>query len=55
MSTTSHIEALRAKHATLSKQVEAAQRAPGSSNTEISRMKKEKLHLKEEITRLQTV
>jgi hypothetical protein len=52
MSVTGHLEELRRKHQTLSEAVEAAQRAPGSNDLEIARMKKQKLHLKEEITRL---
>ncbi|SDE37741.1 hypothetical protein SAMN05421538_10673 [Paracoccus isoporae] len=52
MSVDSHIEKLREKHESLSKAVEQAQRAPGTTDFEISEMKKEKLRLKEEITRL---
>lgn len=52
MNLTSHIEELRRKHASLSEKVEAAQRSPGVDDLTIAQMKKEKLHLKEEITRL---
>ena len=52
MSLQSHLHELRKKHETLSEQVEAAQRSPGTSDFEIAQMKKQKLHLKEEITRL---
>lgn len=52
MTVASHIEELRKKHQTLSAEVEVAQRSPGSSDLEISTMKKEKLRLKEEIERL---
>ncbi|MDO5605274.1 MAG: YdcH family protein [Paracoccus sp. (in: a-proteobacteria)] len=52
MSVESHIEKLREKHESLSRAVEAAQRAPGSSDFEIAEMKREKLRLKEEIERL---
>lgn len=52
MSLGSHIEELKKKHEVLSKQVEAAQRAPGSRDQEIARMKKQKLKIKEEIERL---
>ena len=52
MSLNGHLEELRRKHQTLSEAVESAQRAPGSSDLEIARMKKQKLQLKEEITRL---
>ena len=47
-----HIEKLREKHDKISKAVEQAQRAPGVTDFEIAEMKKEKLRLKEEITRL---
>lgn len=52
MSLTSHLNELKKKHQTLSDQVESAQRRLGSSDLEITHMKKQKLHLKEEITRL---
>lgn len=52
MSISSHLEELRKKHVTLSDQVEQAQRAPGTSDHEISELKKQKLKLKEEIERL---
>ncbi|PVA07360.1 YdcH family protein [Thalassorhabdomicrobium marinisediminis] len=52
MSLTSHLEELKRKHDALSEAVEKAQRSPGSDDLEVSRLKKEKLHLKEEITRL---
>lgn len=48
----SHLQELQKKHETLSKQVEVAQRSPGSSDLEIGEMKKQKLKLKEEIERL---
>lgn len=52
MNLTSHLSALKKKHETLSDAVEKAQRSPGSDDLEVARLKKEKLHLKEEITRL---
>ncbi|MCF2904704.1 YdcH family protein [Octadecabacter sp. CECT 8868] len=52
MSLSSHLEELKRKHETLSDAVEKAQRSPGSDDLEVSRLKKEKLYLKEEITRL---
>lgn len=52
MSLSSHLEELKRKHQDLSDRVEAAQRAPGSSDLEISDLKKQKLRLKEEIERL---
>ncbi len=52
MSLTSHIDELRKKHQSLSDAIEEAQRQPAQDELEISRMKKQKLHLKEEIARL---
>ncbi|NBT31273.1 MAG: DUF465 domain-containing protein [Rhodobacteraceae bacterium] len=52
MALSSHLEELRKKHQSLSDAVEAAQRAPASDDLEIARLKKQKLMLKEEITRL---
>lgn len=52
MSLSSHVEELKKKHQALSEQVEEAQRALGSSDVEISELKKHKLRLKEEIERL---
>jgi hypothetical protein len=53
MSLSSHVEELKKKHLSLSQRVEEAQRAPGSSDAEIADLKKQKLRLKEEISRLQ--
>lgn len=55
MSLTAHVEELKKKHQTLSEQVENLQRSPGSSDAEIAELKKQKLRVKEEITRLETV
>lgn len=52
MSIASHVEELRKKHQNLSAAVERAQRSPGTSDLEIVAMKREKLRLKEQITRL---
>lgn len=52
MSVASHVEQLRRKHEVLSAAVEEAQRSPGADDFEIASMKKKKLWLKEEITRL---
>jgi hypothetical protein len=54
MSLSSHLQELKRKHQNLSDQVEAAQRHPGSDDLEIAKLKKQKLQLKEEITRLST-
>lgn len=52
MSTASHIEELRRKHEALSGMVEKEQRGPGASDLRIAELKKQKMRLKEEITRL---
>ncbi len=52
MSVSSHVEELKKKHQTLSEQVEELQRAPGSNDAQIADLKKQKLRLKEEISRL---
>ena len=55
MSLNSHVEELKKKHQTLSDKVEALQRAPGSSDTEIAALKKEKLRIKEDIAKFEGV
>ncbi|MGZ3215541.1 YdcH family protein [Paracoccus sp. T5] len=52
MSVASHVEELRKKHQNLSAAVERAQKSPGTNDIEIAAMKREKLRLKEQITRL---
>lgn len=52
MTVASHLQELRRKHEMLSGQVEEAQRSPGTDDLQIAEMKKQKLKLKEEITRL---
>ncbi len=52
MSMSSHINELQKKHAELSDKVETFQRKPGVSTLDIAALKKQKLILKEEITRL---
>ena len=52
MSVQSHVAELRKKHQHLSDEVERAQRTPGFDDLSIAAMKKEKLRLKEEISRL---
>lgn len=53
MSVHSRIAELKRRHQDLSKEVEAAQRAPAADDLVIADMKKRKLALKEEIGRLQ--
>jgi hypothetical protein len=48
----SHLQELRKKHQSLSEAVEEAQRRPGYDDLSIAEMKKQKLRLKEEISRL---
>ncbi len=52
MSVSAHLEELKRKHEALSEQVEQEQRSPGSSDLEVAELKKQKLRLKEEISRL---
>lgn len=52
MTMSSHLIELRKKHQNLSEMVEFEQRNLGSDNLHISDLKKQKLRLKEEITRL---
>ncbi|SLN21255.1 YdcH family protein [Roseisalinus antarcticus] len=52
MSLSSHLQELRKKHQNLSDAVEAAQRSPATDDLEIAHLKKQKLQLKEEISRL---
>jgi hypothetical protein len=52
MTTAAHLQELRRKHEILSDMVEKEQRSPGADSYRIAEMKKQKLRLKEEITRL---
>lgn len=52
MSLSSHLQELKKKHGALSEAVEKAQRAPGIDDLHIADLKKQKLKIKEEITRL---
>ncbi len=52
MTVASHLQELRRKHENLSETVEKAQRSPASDGLKIAELKKQKLKLKEEITRL---
>lgn len=53
MNLSSHLSELRKKHQTLSEAIESEQRAPGSDSLRIATLKRQKLRLKEEITKLQ--
>ena len=52
MTLSSHLLQLRQKHEALSKKIEEEQKRPGSDDLQITAMKRQKLLLKEEITRL---
>jgi hypothetical protein len=52
MSLDSHLEELRKKHAAIAERIEEEQRHPGADDQSIKQLKVQKLHLKEEITRL---
>ena len=52
MNLSSHLSELQKKHETLSQQIEAEQRSPGSDDLDIRKMKLEKLRLKEEIFKI---
>jgi hypothetical protein len=52
MSVISHVQELKKKHQTLSDHVAVMQRNPGADDLELAKLKKKKLQLKEEITRL---
>ncbi|MEM7489144.1 MAG: DUF465 domain-containing protein [Pseudomonadota bacterium] len=52
MSLTSHLQELRKKHETLSRQVEEEQRSPAVDSIALAEMKKRKLAIKEQIARL---
>ena len=54
MTVASHIAELKRKHEHLSNAVELAQRAPATDDLHIADMKKQKLRIKEEISRLQS-
>lgn len=54
MSVSAHVEELKRKHGALSEQVEKEQRSPGASDLQIADLKRQKLKIKEEITRLST-
>lgn len=47
-----HIEALRARHSALDTEIEKLQAAPGAEDLELSRLKKEKLDVKDQLETL---
>ena len=52
MTVASHVAELKKKHETLSEMVEQEQRSPGTNDLRIADLKKQKLKIKEEISRL---
>jgi hypothetical protein len=54
MSLAAHLAELSEKHKLLERRIEEELARPGSSDLEITRMKREKLKLKEQIVRLQS-
>jgi hypothetical protein len=54
MSLSSHLQELRRKHQHLSDAVERAQRSPATPALDIAEMKKQKLRIKEQISKLST-
>ncbi len=54
MSLQSHIEALKVRHASLESKIQMEDSRPRPDNGQLSKMKIEKLRLKEEMARLRT-
>ncbi|UWR27055.1 DUF465 domain-containing protein [Sulfitobacter sp. S223] len=52
MTVHAHLETLMKKHRDMSEAIEVAQRAPGIDGLKVADMKKQKMRLKEEISRL---
>lgn len=52
MTVASHVAELKKKHESLSEMVEREQRSPGTNDLRIADLKKQKLKIKEEISRL---
>jgi len=53
MSVESHLDQLRQKHECLESQIKEQERQPSADHLEITALKREKLHVKEEIARLE--
>jgi len=52
MTLASHLDQLRDKHETLKSRIRQEEQHPGANHLDIVAMKREKLHVKEEIERL---
>lgn len=55
MAVSSHLNQLREKHEALKVRIREEERRPGIDHLEVVQLKREKLHLKEQIQRLQAV
>ena len=55
MAVSSHLIQLREKHQALKVRIREEERRPGIDHLELVQLKREKLHLKEEIHRLQAI
>ncbi|MFC0282003.1 YdcH family protein [Falsigemmobacter intermedius] len=55
MTVSSHLQELRRKHEALSVKVEQEQRSPASDDLKITEMKRQKMRLKEEMSRIASV
>ncbi len=55
MSVESHLAELQRRHEALKREIEEATGHPGTNDLEITEMKRRKLQIKDEITRLRTV
>ena len=55
MAVSSHLNQLRAKHEALKVRIREEERRPGADHLAVVQLKREKLHLKEEIHRLQAM
>ncbi|WGW04843.1 YdcH family protein [Tropicibacter oceani] len=53
MSLSSHLQELKKKHQSLSDAVEKAQASPGIDDLRVAELKKQKLRLKEEISKIE--
>jgi hypothetical protein len=52
MTMTAHVSELRKKHENLALKIEREERSPGANDLQVRRLKREKLRLKDQITRL---
>lgn len=52
MSLQSHLQELERRHADIDRQIEKAMSHPSTDNLEIAKLKRTKLHLKDEMNRL---